>query len=377
MYTNYTKEQEMLRKSARDFLKAECPKETVRELEEDKKGYSPDTWKKMAELEWTGLIIPEEYDGLGMNLQDLTIIMEEIGRNIFPAPFLPTVVASFLILEAGSEEQKKEFLPKIARGELIAAPAFLEESGMFRSSDIAAAAKPDGDNYIISGTKLFAEMAHAADYIICAARTGEEEPSGEGISLFMVDASSPGVECEVIPSIAMDKQCEVRFKNTPVPASHLLGEAGRGWPAVESALKKAAVAKCAESIGAIQACVDMTVQYSKDRVQYNRPIGAFQAVQHKLADMWISMQTSRYLVYQVAWKASEGLPCDKEISMAKAYVNEAYKFVSKWAVRLHGGMGTSREHDISLYYRRAKAADYAFGSTDFHKRRVAEGINLK
>lgn len=374
MDTRFTEEQEMLRKTAQDFLAAECPKTKVRELEESEEGYSPETWKKMADLGWTGLIIPEEYEGMGMSFQDLTILLEEMGRNVFPSPFLPTMVSAFLILDIGSEEQKKEFLPKIARGELILSPALLESSGVLNPSDIATRAKADGDSFVVTGKKLFVDMAHIAHYLICAART--KEGTEEGISLFVIDAKSSGINCEVIPTIAMDKLCEVRFENTAVPSSNILGQLDKGWPAIESVMKRGAIAKCAESVGAMQACVDMTVQYAKDRVQYDRPIGAFQAVQHMITDMWISMQTSKYLVYETAWKQSEGMPCDKEISMAKSYVNEAYKYVTHWAVRLHGGIGTTRDHDIPLYYRRAKSADYAFGSTDFHRELVAEKINL-
>jgi alkylation response protein AidB-like acyl-CoA dehydrogenase len=154
------------------------------------------------------------------------------------------------------------------------------------------------------------------------------------------------------------------------------GRLDKGWPVVEMMLRKGAIAKCAESIGAIQTCVEMTVAYAKERVQYERPIGAFQALQHKMADMWTAMETSRYLVYEAAWMESKGLPCAKEASMAKAYVNEVYKDVSKWSVRLHGAIATSDDHDIPLYYRRSKAADIAYGGTDFHREIVAQKIGL-
>jgi len=376
MDTRFTKEQEMLRKSAREFLKMECPIDVVRELEENEKGYDPKIWKKIANLEWTGLIIPEEYGGMGMTFQDLTIILEEMGRNIFPSPFLPTMISAFLIIEVGNEEQKKKFLPKIARGEVIITPAFFENSGELNYADILTWSRFNQNNYLITGTKLFVEMANIADYFICPAITYGSNSSPEGVSLFLIDAKDPGIEYEVMPSIALNKLCEVRFKDAVVPDANILGELGKGWPVVERAVKKGAIAKCAESIGAIQACVDMTVQYCKDRVQYNRPIGAFQAIQHRLSEMWISMQTSKYLFYEKAWKESEGLSCDKDIATVKSYINEAYKFVTKWAVRLHGAIGTTREHNISLYYRRAKEADCSFGNTAFHRKTVAKEINL-
>jgi alkylation response protein AidB-like acyl-CoA dehydrogenase len=374
----FTEEQEMLRSTASDFLAKECPKTLVRELEEDEeKGYSPEVWKKMAELGWMGLVIPEEYDGMGMTFQDLAIILEEMGRNILPGPFFCTVVEGALpILDFGSDGQKSEFLPKIASGELIFTMAHLEANGVYGASGIAAKAAAKDDSFVISGTKLFVEMAQVADYLICVTRTKEGASPEDGITLFIVDAKSPGISCRVIPTIGMDKLCEVRFEGVTVPKANMLGELDKGWPIIEKVMERGATAKCAESLGGIQASVDMTVAYSKERVQYDRPIGAFQALQHIMADMWITLQTTKYLVYEAVWMESEGLPCAKMAAMAKAYVNEAYKWVTERAVSLHAGIGTSRDHDVGLYYRRAKAADIAFGGTDLHREAVAKEIGL-
>jgi alkylation response protein AidB-like acyl-CoA dehydrogenase len=376
MDLRYTEEQEILKQAARDFLATECPKTLVRELERSEKGYSPDLWKKMAELGWTGLIIPEEYEGMGCAFQDLTVLLEEIGRNILPGPFPATIAATFCLLEAGSEEQKKRLLPGIARGELILTTALLEGEGTFHASGISVRATSKGNDFVVNGTKLFVDSAHVASHIICAARTKEGVAPDKGITLFIVDSSSPGIKCQVMPTTSHDKLCEVRFQDVSVPAGNVLGKLDEGWPVVEMMLRKGAIARCAESLGAIQTCVDMTVAYAKERSQYDRPVGAFQALQHKMADMWTAMQTSRYLVYKTAWMESNGLPCAKEASMAKAYVNEVYKDVSKWAVRLHGAIATSDDHDIPLYYRRSKAADFAFGGTDFHREIVAHQIGL-
>jgi alkylation response protein AidB-like acyl-CoA dehydrogenase len=376
MDLRFTEAQEILRKMARDFLTTECPKTLVRELEKSEKGYSPQLWKKMAELGWVGLIIPEEYDGMGYTFQDLTVLLEEIGRNILPGPLICTITSIFPIIEAGTEEQKREFLPKIARGELILTTALLEVEGAFNASGITVSATPKGEDFVINGTKLFVEMAHVANYIICATRTKNEASPEKRITLFIVETKTPGIHCEVIPTMAEDRQCEVRLENVTVSKKNILGKMDQGWPIVEMMLRKGAIAKCAESIGAIQACVEMTVAYSKERVQYDRPIGAFQALQHIMVDMWTSMETSRYLAYEAAWRESEGLSCAKEASMAKAYVNEVYKNVGKWAIRLHGAIATSYDHDIPLYYRRSKAADIAFGGTDFHRELVAQEIGL-
>ena len=376
MDLRFSETQEILKKMARDFLTTECPKTLVRKLEQSTEGYSPELWKKMAELGWMGLIVPEEHGGMGYTFQDLVVLLEEIGRNILPGPLIATVISTFPLLQAGTEEQKKEMLPKIARGELILTAALLEGDGVFDASGIAVKATPKGNDFIISGTKLFVEMAHVANYILCVTRTKDGTSPEKGISIFVVDAKTPGVSCEVMPTTAADKLCEVRFKDVAVPRKNMLGKLDEGWPIVETMLRKGAIAKCAESIGAIETCVEMTVAYSKERVQYDRPIGAFQALQHKFADMWTAMETSRYLVYEVAWMESEGLPCAKEASMAKAYVNEVYKDTAKWAVRLHGAIATSADHDIPFYYRRSKAADIAFGTTDFHREIVARKIGL-
>ncbi len=215
-----------------------------------------------------------------------------------------------------------------------------------------------------------------ANYLICVTRTKEGASPEDGITLFMVDTATPGIHCEVIPTIGMEKLCEVRFEDVAVPKKNMLGELDKGWPIIEKVIRKGAIAKCAESIGGMQACFDMTVAYSKERVQYDRPIGAFQALQHIMADMWIAVETGRYLVYEAAWMESEGLPCAKEAAMAKAYINKVYQEVSRLGVRLHGAIGTTRDHDISLYYRRAKAASTAFGGSDFHHETVANKIGL-
>ena len=376
MDLRFTETQEILKKMARDFLSTECPKTLVRKLEQSEEGYSPELWKKMAELGWMGLIIPEEYGGMGYTFQDLIVLLEEIGRNILPGPLIATITGTFPILQAGTEEQKKALLPKIAQGELILTTALLEAEGVFDASGITAKATPKGNDFVINGTKLFVEMAHVANYILCVARTTAGASPEKGVTVFIVDSKTPGISHEVMPTTAADKLCEVRFKDVSVPKKNILGKLDEGWPIVEMMLRKGAIAKCAESIGAVETCVEMTVAYSKERVQYERPIGSFQALQHKFADMWTAMETSRYLVYEVAWMESEGLPCAKEASMAKAYVNEVYKDVARWAVRLHGAIATSADHDIPFYYRRSKAADIAFGNTDFHREIVAQKIGL-
>ncbi len=378
MNLDLTEEQEMLRTSARDFLTKECPKTLVRKLEEDEKGYSPELWRKMAELGWMGLVLPEQYNGMGMGFLDLIILLQEMGRNILPGPFFSTVVLGSLpILNAGTEEQKKEFLPKIAKGDTILTLAFTEPSVRYDAAGVQIKAAAQGDSFVIDGTKLFVENAHIADYIICVTRTKKGTTPEDGITLFLVDAKSPGIKCEVMPTIGADKLCEVVFKNVKVPKSRMLGKLHEGWSITARALEYATIAKCAEMVGGQEAALDMTLAYVKERVQYGKPIGSFQVIQHYCANMWMNVETSRDILYKAAWNVAEGLPeSANEVAVAKGWINEAYKFVTERAVQCHGAIGTTRDHDIGLYYRRAKAGELAFGDTDFQKELVAQKLGL-
>jgi alkylation response protein AidB-like acyl-CoA dehydrogenase len=378
MNLDLTEEQEMLRTSARDFLTKECPKTLVRKLEEDEKGYSPELWQKMAELGWMGLVLPEQYNGMGMGFMDLVILLQEMGRNILPGPFFSTVVMGSLpILNAGTEGQKKEFLPRIAKGDAILALAFTEPSARYDAAGVQIKAEAQGDSFIINGTKLFVENAHIADYIICVTRTKKGATPEDGITLFLVDAKSPGIKCEVMPTIGADKLCEVVFKNVKVPKSNMLGKLHEGWPVMAKTLEYATIAKCAEMVGGQEAALEMTLAYVKERVQYGKPIGSFQVIQHYCANMWMNVETSRDILYKAAWNVAEGLPGSaSEVAVAKGWINEAYKFVTERAVQCHGAIGTTRDHDIGLYYRRAKSGELAFGDTDFQKELVAQQLGL-
>lgn len=377
MDLDLTEEQEMLQTMARDFLTKECPKSLVRELEEDEKGYSPELWRKMAELGWMGLVLPAEYDGMEMGFMDLIILLQEMGRNILPGPFFCTVVLGSLpILSAGTEEQKKELLPKIASGEMILTMALTEPNGRYDAAGVETKAVAQGDSLVINGTKLFVENAHIADYMICVARITEGATTEEGITLFLVDAKSPGIKVEVIPTMGDDKLCEVVFDNVSVPRSSMLGEVDNGWRIVAKTLEQATMAKCAEMVGGAEAALDMTLDYVKERVQYNRPIGSFQVIQHYCANMWTNVVTSRNILYKTAWKVGEGLPATSDVAVAKGWINEAYKFVTERAVQCHGAIGLTRDHDIGLYYRRAKAGELVFGDTDFQREIVAQQMGL-
>jgi len=372
-----SEEQEMLRKMARDFLTDKCPKTLVKEMEEDEKGYSAELWQEMAGLGWMGLVFPESYGGGGMSFLDLAVLLEEMGRACLPGPFFSTVVLGGLpILDVGNEEQKGEYIPKIASGEAIFTLALTEASAQYDAASIAVKATADNNDYIINGTKLFVPDAHIADYLLCVARTSEQVKPEDGLTIFVVDARSPGVSYAVLKTIASDKLCEVVFDQVRVPRESILGQLDHGWSVVQKVIERAAVAKCCEMVGNIQQVLEMTVDYAKERKQFDRPIGSFQVIQHYCANMATDVDGSRFSAYQAAWMLSEGLPCIKEVAVAKAWQSEACGRVISLAHQIHGAIGVTMDHDLQFYTRRAKAAEVTFGDADFYREIVAQEMEL-
>lgn len=374
MKLTLTEEQEMLKKTARDFLADKCSKKFVKQMEESETGYSRELWQEMAELGWMGLAFPEKYGGGGMNFLDLAVLLEEMGRACLPSPFFSTVVLGGLpILDLGNEEQKQEYLPKLIRGEKIFTLA-LTEPGYhhYDASSVTVTATPDGGKYTIKGTKLFVPDAHIADYLLCVAKT---KPKGE-IAIFLTDAKSPTINYTVLKTIAGDKLCEVVFDQTPVPEDNILGQLDQGWSAVQKIIERAAVGKCCEMVGNIQRVLEMTVDYAKARKQFDHPIGSLQIIQHYCADMATDIDGARFSTYQAAWMLSEGLPCTKEVAIAKAWTSQASQRVVALAHQIHGAIGVTIEHDLHYYTRRAKAAELAFGDANFYQEVVAKEMGL-
>ncbi|MCX6007992.1 MAG: acyl-CoA/acyl-ACP dehydrogenase [Chloroflexi bacterium] len=370
-------EQEMLKKSAHEFLSKECPKKLVRELDESDSGYSKDLWKKMAELGWMGLAYPEKYGGNGGSFLDLTVLLEEMGYNIVPGPFFSTVILSGLTLvDAGNEEQKKEYLNKIVNGETIMTLALTEEDGTYTAASINATAEAKGDDYILNGTKLFVPDANVADYMLVAARTKKGPKPESGITLFIVDAKSAGIKTTLLKTLARDKLCEVVFKDVKVAKANIVGKLNDGWKVLQLTLQKAAVAKCAEMVGGAQASLDMAVSYAKERVQFGHPIGSFQAIQHYCANMVTDVDGSRFIMYKAAWSLSEGLPSEMIASMAKTWTSDAFKRVAMLAHQIFGAIGFTMDHDMHLYFRRAKSGELAYGDADYHRNIVAQQLSL-
>ena len=369
-----SEEQEMLKRSARDFLEKECPKTLVREMAEDEKGYSPQLWHKMAELGWQGLAFPTDYGGAGGSFLDLIILLEEMGRALLPSPFFATVVLGGLsILEAGSKEQKERFLPKVASGDVLLTLAITELGARYEADLIKTTATPNQDDFIINGTKLFVPYAHVADYLVCVTRT-DKAKADEGVTTFVVNAKSPGITCTPLQTIGRDKQCEVSFENTTASKQDILGKLNSSWADIKNVLQKATIALCAEMNGGTQQVLEMTVNYAKERIQFGRPIGSFQAIQHRCADMLIALEVSQVLTYEAAWKISQGLPCTMEVSIAKAHASESYRQATWTGTQVHGGVAYIEDHDMPLYYRRAKAAEVTLGDVDIHREMIAREL---
>lgn len=372
MHLNLSEEQKILKEITRDFMRDKFPREVINTINQGELGYSPDIWKEMAELGWTGLAIPEEYGGAGMSFIELAILLEEMGKVCPISPFFSTVVLGGLpILEAGNEEQKQTFLPKIASGEAIFTLALTEETARYEASAVGMKAVVDGDTYILNGTKLFVPDAHVADYLLCVGRTSEGTSPEDGITVFIVEKNSPGISCVPYRAMNDDRLCEVIFNDVRVPNKNILGRLGDGWNLVRRIMDKAAVAKCCEMVGSAQKVLEMTVTHATDRKQFNRPIGSFQAVQHHCANILSDVDSSWIITYEAAWKISEGLPHSIEAAMAKGWVSDAYRRVVALAHQVHGGSGLIDEHDMPLYFNGAKVAELAFGDGRFHRRQLA------
>ena len=375
----FSQEQDMLRATARKFLDNECTSTFVRRMMEGETGVTDEFWAKLAEQGWLGLVYPDEYGGSGLGFVDLTVLMEEMGRAVMPGPFFATVLLGGLtILEAGSAEQKKAWLPKIAGGEAKATLAWTEPSARWDAAGVTTTAKPADGGFVVSGTKLFVPDAHLADVLVVVARTSGGRPPEPGISLFLVPRGTVGLETKVLPTMDQTRKlCEVALHDVRVPASALLGAPDGGWQPLNRVVERATVALAAEMCGGAQKVLDMTTEYAKIRVAFGKPIGSYQGVKHKAADMLVEIENAKSLTYYAAWAVDESVPeASLAVSMAKAYTSDAYRRAAANGIQLHGGIGFTWEHDLHLYFKRAKACEFAFGDATYHRERVAQLINL-
>jgi alkylation response protein AidB-like acyl-CoA dehydrogenase len=372
-----SEQQEMLQKSARDFLSNEYSDKLIRQMAQDEKGYNPELWNKMAELGWMALSIPEESGGIG-DFLDLITVLKEMGHACFISPFFSTMVlGACAIMEAGNSAQKQKYLPAIAEGKMRITLALLEASATYSAEAVKTKATAQNDNYIIEGRKLFVPDANSADYLICVARTGAASDPAQGITLFLVDRNAPGVSCELLQTISGDKLSEVSFDTVQVSSENVLGEVGKGWPHIEKVLAKAGVGTCAEMVGGGERVLDLTLTYAKERMAFGRPIGAFQSVQHRCADMLMDLESSRYAMYQAAWHLNEGIPAAREVAIAKSWVGQAYRRIVISAHQIHGAVGFTEDHVLHWYTRRAKSQEFSFGDFSFHLAALSKLSNAK
>jgi alkylation response protein AidB-like acyl-CoA dehydrogenase len=373
MDIGFSDEQNLLRDTARKFLDAACPTKFVRERMATAAAVTPEFWTQIAEQGWLGILFSEDDGGIGLGVTDLIVLMEEMGRAVMPGPYLATLLGGLAIREAGSAAQRREYLPRIAEGEMKATLAATEPNARWDAAGVTLAARPGWGGFSLSGTKLFVPDAHLADILVVAARTRDGTTLEDGISLFVVPKDAAGLSVTQMPSIdETRKLCEVRLDHVTVPDGALLGELHAGWPALSRVFDVVAVALSAEMCGGAQRVLDMTVEYAKIRETFGKPIGSYQGVKHKCADMLVEVENARSLTYYAAW-AVDGDEADAPlaVSMAKSYASDASRKVSNAGIQLHGGIGMTWEHDLHLYMKRAKASEVAFGDATWHRERVA------
>ena len=350
-----TEQQEILRRSAREFLEVECPTSVVRQAEESGGGHAPDLWRKIAGLGWLGISLPERYGGTGGSLTDQTVLFEEIGRALTPGPLLTSsVLAAQIVMNAGNDAQKTSLIPGVISGEVILTLA--------RGERLETASQDGG--LTLSGDSLFVPYAGLATHIICATRPAILPR--KDTTLVIVDPQADGVTMTAMESIANYPQFLIDFDEVLLPDDAVLGEIAEGTPALDLAVQRATVVQCAETLGRAQKVLEMVVEYAGHRVAFGRPIGTFQAVQHRCADLRVAVDGGRMLTYQAAWRLDQGLPANDEVSMAKAQAGMLSRMATEAGHSIFAGISFTVEHDMQLYSARAKIAEANLGDTEYH-----------
>jgi len=368
----FSQEQEILRDSARRFVEKECSVDYIKQFVDDKSSFTEEMWRKMAELGWTAVLIPEEYGGLGLSFVDLAVILEEMGRGPMPGPFISSVVlAGEAIRLCGNPYLKDAYLPKMALGEIKGTLAWAEPGDLNSLDNITLTANNAGESFTLNGTKIFVPDADLADFIICVAKTEE------GTGLFLVEKEAPGVGINVLHT--MDRTvnlCEVVFNDVTVPKDALLGEAGAADPFLRQVLNKVNVAYSMDMVGGGRRVLDIGVEYAKTRVQFGQAIGSFQAIKHKSAELLMEVECSRSIVYYAAWaQEQDEMEATINASVAKVFSSNMYRKATKEVLQILGGIGFSWEHELHIYLKRAKCLGSLFGDAAFHRERVAQELD--
>ena len=358
--------QQLLAATARDFLRKHCPPERLEELAGDER-HARELWRAMAELGWTGLLIPGELGGSDGTILDVVLLMEEMGRVCLPGPFVDSaLVATSLIATAGSAAQRRGLLPALARGERVCALALLEEGGELAPEDMTLRLEAGH----LTGRKLFVRDADRADDVLVLGR------GDTGLTLALVERSRAGVEVALMPSMANERIFEVTFSRVEVGVGDVFGASGRAEDALQAALRLGALARSAEMVGCAQRILELTVEHAKSRVQSGRPIGSFQAIQHACADLLRGVESARPLVHHAAWTAQQGGEYSAQVAMAKSYAGEACLAVARKAHQIFGAISYCDEHPLHHFHKRILAARLAFGEPAFHQEVVARAIGL-
>ena len=368
----FSAEQEMLRETVRGVCATTSPLSVVRELEDDPTGFSPELWKQLAHLDLIGLQLPEEYGGSGMSALEGVVLYEEFGRSLAPSPhFVSSVLSGGALARAGSEAIKQEWLPRIVTGEAILSPAWLEPENGFGPKGVQVRAVADADGFVLTGVKRHVAFARAATRLVVLARTGDA--LGE-VDLFLVDPAAPGVTLTQQMTIASDSQYRVDLDGVRVSAEDRIGAAGTGWSTWDAVMHEGIILAAAQAVGGAEYAMDITVQYAKDRQQFDKPLGAFQALAHYLADATTNVDGAEVLVHEAAWASSEGRSVAKLAPMAKLFACQTFRDVTATAQQIFGGIGFTVEFDIQLYFRRAKQLQISWWDTRYLEELIAAAV---
>jgi alkylation response protein AidB-like acyl-CoA dehydrogenase len=369
MDLEFSEEQHLMRDMTRAMLAEHCPVEVVRRMEDDPKGYPDGLWKQVSELGLAGMLIPEEYGGSGQSLLDAALVYEEFGRAMAPIPhFVSCVLSARILLAAGSDAQKAEWVERIAGGSAILTPAWLEPDRGYGELGVQLAARGDGNDFVLSGTKRHVCFARAADRLVVLARSDAD------VDLFLVDPNAPGVTLTQQLSLASDCQYRVDFADVRVPATARIGAPGTGWDTWSEALHEGIVLLAAEAIGGADRALEITVEYAKTRKQFDKPLGAFQSLAHYMADTSTRIDGGRTLVYEAAWNHAQGRSIAQLAPMAKLFACETYREGTRICEQIWGGVGFTIEYDIQLFFRRAKQLQLSWWDGPFLEELVAAQV---